>query len=601
MGSMWLDDSDTWSASTKRASTPMSMFYNQNMYAADSDDSNPTPIVQPLKLAPVEKHDVHIDVEALKEGNASLPETWTPTRNEWLIMISLAFISLSTRTDPLPPVVALDASILVTVLPVSPTSPHFRAQEIAHKLNGTSIEAFWAGTSYLLTSAIFQPVIASVSNTFGRQQLLIFSLVLFTVGTILCSVAKDFTILLTGRCIQGIGGGGIITLTQVIFCDIVPLRLRPKYFPLVLGSWSIGSIIGPVLGGLLTEKASWRWCFHINYPFCGVGLVVAIVFVRLNRVAELTLAQKMRQTDWSGAYVFVGGMTSLLVGLSWGGVQYPWSSAATLAPIVAGLVALVGFGLWQRVAKHSLLPMSIFYNWSAIAAFYCALINGLILFTALYYIPFYFMSVRRKTPTEAGRDTLPALCLLIPGSIVVSILTSKLGTFRWAIWAGWFITTLACGLQLLFDIDTAMSVLYVVPALIGIGTGMVLTSVNVGIQAISKPEDCAMAASMYGFFRSLGMPLGVALAGTIFQNAMSSHLSDLGLPTEIAHDSERWVYILRELADGAKKTAILESYVEGFRYVYIGMTAAAGSALVVSFVIRKFSMDKVLSAQFTAR
>lgn len=503
--------------------------------------------------------------------------------------------------------VALDASILVTVLPT-----------IAHSLHGTSVEAFWAGTSYLLTSAIFQPVIASVSNVFGRQQILILSLILFTVGTMLCSIAHNFTVLLTGRCIQGVGGGGIITLTQVIFCDIVPLRLRPKYFPLVLGSWSCGSICGPVIGGLLTEKASWRWCFHINYPFCGIGILIAVAFVRLNRVAELTFAQKIRETDWSGGAVFVGGMTSLLVGLSWGGIQHPWSSAATLGPIIAGLLALVGFVLWQRIAKHSLLPMSIFYNWSAIAAFYCALVNGLIvsylrrserptlikppqLFTALYYIPFYFMSVRRKTPTEAGRDTLPAMCLLIPGSIVVSILTSKLGTFRWAIWAGWFVTTLACGLQMLFDIHTSSSVIFVVLALIGIGTGMVLTSVNVGVQAISRPEDCAMAASMYGFFRSLGMPLGVALAGSIFQNAMSGHLADHNLPTEIAHDSERWVYILREMANGAKKTAILESYVQGFHYVFIVMTAAAGSALLVSLVIRKFSMDKVLSTQFTAR
>jgi fucose permease len=209
------------------------------------------------------------------------------------------------------------------------------------------------------------------------------------------------------------------------------------------------------------------------------------------------------------------------------------------------------------------------------------------------------MSVQGKSSTNAGKDTLPALCLLIPGSIVVSILTSRLGRFRWAIWAGWFVTTLACGLQLLFGIHTNTHVLYGVLAVLGIGTGMVLTSVNVGIQAISKPEDCAMAASMYGFFRSLGMPLGVALSGSIFQNAMSGHLKELGLPTEIAHDSERWVYVLRTMANDEKKTAILESYMQGFHYVF--MTAVAGSALVVSFAIKKFSMNKRLSAQFTAR
>jgi MFS family permease len=208
--------------------------------------------------------------------------------------------------------------------------------------------------------------------------LLVISLLFFTIGTILCAVSKEFTMMLTGRCIQGVGGGGIITLTQVIFCDIVPLRQRPKYFPLVLGAWSVGSILGPVIGGILTEHASWRWCFHINYPFCGIGLIVAVVFVRLNSVAELTLFQKLKQTDWIGAAIFVGGMTSFLVGLSWGGVQHPWKSAATLAPIIVGLFALVVFVWWQRFARpHSLLPISIFCNWSAVAAFYCALVNGL--------------------------------------------------------------------------------------------------------------------------------------------------------------------------------------------------------------------------------
>lgn len=122
------------------------------------------------------------------------------------------------------------------------------------------------------------------------------------------------------------------------------------------------------------------------------------------------------------------------------------------------------------------------------------------------------MSVRATTSTDAGVALFPAVCLLIPGSVVVSVLTARLGRFRWAIWGGWAVTTLACGLLILFDIHSSKAVLAVVLAIFGIGTGMVLTSVNVGIQAISKPENCAMAASMYGFFRSLGMPLGVAVS-----------------------------------------------------------------------------------------
>ena len=250
---------------------------------------------------------------------------------------------------------------------------------IAQKLNGTAAEAFWTGTSYLLTSAIFQPVIASISAVFGRQQLLITSLLFFTIGTILCSVADNFTTLLGGRCIQGIGGGGIVTLTQVIFCDIVPLRQRPKYFSMVLGCWSIGSIVGPVVGGKLVESTSWRWAFHINYPFCAIGFVVAIFFVQLDAVAKLTLQEKLKRVDWLGAVLFVGSMTSLLIGISWGGIQHPWDSSATLAPIIVGLVGTVVFVFWEFYRKdHTLLPLAVFGSWSAIAAFYNSLVNGLL-------------------------------------------------------------------------------------------------------------------------------------------------------------------------------------------------------------------------------
>ncbi|KAF2729587.1 MFS general substrate transporter [Polyplosphaeria fusca] len=521
------------------------------------------------------------DEEALSKKSAE--ELWKPQKKEMLIMVSLSLIAL---------MVALDATILVTVLP-----------DIAKALNGSSVEAFWAGTSYLLTSAIFQPVIASISQVFGRQQLLLVSLFFFTLGTILCAVAQNFPVLLGGRSIQGIGGGGIITLSQVIFCDIVPLRQRPKYFSMVLGAWSIGSIIGPVIGGVLTEHTTWRWVFYINFPFCFLGFILAIFFVRLNAVSKLTLKEKLGKTDWIGALLFIGGATSFLVGLSWGGVQYPWDSAQTLAPILVGAFGIVSFVIWLNYKRtDTLLPLSIFYCTSALAAFYCALINGLLLFTGLYYVPFYFLSVRGESSTQAGINLFPAMVFLIPGSIVVAVLTARLGRFRWAIWIGWVITTFGAGFFMLFDLQTATAVWAVALAVFGIGSGMVLTSVNVGIQAISKVEDCAMAASMYGFMRSLGMPIGVALSGTIFQNAMSSKLTSLGLPSEIAHDSEQYIFVLRTMSPtDPTRIAALQAYLHGFDTVWIFMTAVAGSALLVGLLIKKFDMEKPLVSQFTAR
>lgn len=200
------------------------------------------------------------------------------------------------------------------------------------------------------------------------------SLVLFTFGTALCAVAHDFTVMLIGRCVQGVGGGGIIAMTQVIFCDMVPLRQQPRYFSMVLASWSVGSIIGPVVGGSLVETASWRWCFYINFPFCFLGLVAAEFFIR---DSDFSFQARPRRMDWFGALLFVSSLTSLLVGISSGGTQYPWTSAATLAPTIIGALGCAAFVAWQMHARpNSLLPTSLFCNASAIAAFYCALVNG---------------------------------------------------------------------------------------------------------------------------------------------------------------------------------------------------------------------------------
>ncbi|KAH7130418.1 major facilitator superfamily-domain-containing protein [Dendryphion nanum] len=561
--------------------TPKDLEFEFNLFKTQLDSptsqaSPKSPIQTPFTS--LEKIDNELRAFVVVE---TLP-AWSPTRQEWFIMVSLSIISL---------MVALDTTILVGVLP-----------SMAADLGGSSVDTFWTGTSYLLTSAVFQPVIASISETLGRQQLLLFSLFLFTIGSAMCGFAPSFQVMLGGRCIQGVGGGGIITLTQVIFCDIVPLRQRPTYFAMVLGTWSIGTILGPVIGGLITENTSWRWVFWINFPFCGLGLILAIVFVKLNSMAKLTLIEKLKRTDWIGAVLFIGGVTSALIGISWAGTQYSWTSPQVLVPLIIGLVTVVAFVFWERhVAPHSLLPISIFYCSSALAAFYCAFANGLVLLVALYYFPFYAMSVRGATAIKAGIDFFPCLFLCLPGSVMVAALTTRLGRFRWAIWIGWVIITIGSGLFILFDTNLKKPVMIAAQAVLGIGVGMVLTSVNVGVQAISKEEDSAMSASMYGFMRSLGMPVGIALGGTIFQNAMSAKLDSFHMPTSIAHDSESYVYELRRMTDGIEKTNILESYAHGFRGVFIFMTAVAGSGLLASLFIKKFNMNKALVSKYSAR
>ncbi|KAK4675308.1 hypothetical protein QC764_503190 [Podospora pseudoanserina] len=505
---------------------------------------------------------------------------WKPGKQEYAVMITLAIISL---------MVALDATILVSVLPT-----------LAIDLGGTATDAFWAGTSYLLSCAVCQPFIAALSDIFGRKEMLIFSVLFFTLGTVLCApIAKNFTVFFAGRSVQGIGGGGIITMGQVIFADIVPLRQRPKYFSLVLAAWALGSVLGPLIGGLFVEKAFWSWCFYINLPFCALGLVLIPCYVKLT-TQRTSLRSKLARVDWLGGFLFIGGLTSFLVGMSWGGVQFEWSSAQVIAPMVVGVLSVAMSVVWESYgAREPFLRPQLFCSGSALAAYACALFQGFILFCALYYVPFYFTAVRFEKPTQSGLDIFPVTCLLLPGSIVVSLISSRTGHYRWAIWSGWAITAIGCGLLHFFDTDTPTPVWAVILAVFGIGHGILLTSVNVGIQAISRVEDAGRAAAMYAFMRTMGMSIGVAVGGTVFQNLMVKKLDELGMPEEIAHDSEAFVVQMAAMdPTDPVRIGALEAYVAGFHGVYWTITGASVAAFLISLFMKRHSMDKMLATKF---
>ncbi|KAK4143460.1 major facilitator superfamily domain-containing protein [Dichotomopilus funicola] len=518
----------------------------------------------------------------MEKGLVQEPE-WKPGKQEYAVMLTLAVISL---------MVALDATILVSVLPT-----------LAVDLQGTATDAFWAGTSYLLTCAVCQPFIAALSDIFGRKEMLLVSIVLFTLGTIICApVAKTFAVLFVGRSIQGIGGGGIITMGQVIFADIVPLRQRPKYFSLVMAAWALGSVLGPFVGGLFVEHATWGWCFYINLPFCAIGLVLVPIYVKLS-TAKSSLVSKLGRVDWIGGFFFIGGLTSFLIGISWAGVQYAWNSAATIAPMVVGVVSIVIAIFWEIYgAQEPFLRPSLFHSASAIATYSCALFQGFILFCALYYLPFYFTAIKFASPTITGLNIFPITFFLLPGSIVISLITTRIGRYRWAIWMGWAITAVSGGLLVLLDESTPTRIWAVIFAVFGIGNGMVLTSVNIGVQAVSRVEDAARAAAMYAFMRTLGMSLGVAVGGTVFQNVMSSKLHELGLPEEISHNSEAFVQVMAALSptDPVRTGAIL-AYIAGFHGVYWALTSAAIASFFISLIIKRHSMDKSLESNYTLR
>ncbi|KAJ5966865.1 hypothetical protein N7501_003113 [Penicillium viridicatum] len=489
-------------------------------------------------------------------------------------------------------------SVLTLMAALDGTSLSVALPEIAKELNGTAIEAFWSGTSFLLCSTVFQPSFASFSNIFGRRPMIMISLIFFCVGAIIAAIANNFTYMLIGRSIQGVGGGGIISLSEVIITDLVPLRWRGQYFGILSAMWSVGSVTGPILGGGFSENVSWRWIFYINFPFIGVGGILVILFLNL-RLAPSSLVEKLRRIDYFGTVLFVGSMSSFLIPLSWGGISYDWNSWHTLVPLCVGGVGLIIFGFYETYfATDPIVPPVIFQNRTAVASFIGSVLQGLILWCALYYLPLYYEAVKEYSPIISGVALFPETFTVAPSGMVAGILITVTGSYRWAIWLGWTFSTVGLGLMCLIKVDTSMVgwiFLNIVP---GLGLGILFPSLGYAVQASADPENLAIAVAMFSFFRALGQAIGVAVGGVVFQNRMFTNISRYSALAPMAEayskDAAGLVQVIKAMADGADKANLKEAYTDSLRTVWIVCCGVSAVAMVISFLTEHYDLDRAL-------
>lgn len=497
----------------------------------------------------------------------------------------MAFAALAVLTL----MVALDGTSISVALPV-----------IARKLHGTAIEAFWAGTSFLLAATVFQPNFASFSHIFGRMPVIMVSIALFFVGVMMAALSNSFGLLLAGRTIQGIGGGGIMAMTEIVITDIVPLRWRGQWAGIIAGMWSIGSVSGPIVGGAFAQ-VQWRWIFWLNLPFIGIGAVMVPLFLRLNVIPQ-SIAAKLRRVDWIGSVIFIGSMTSLLIPLTWGGVMYSWSSWRTLVPLLVGAVGLIGFCFFEAyLAPEPLLRLSVFSNRTANIAFFTTTIHGMILWSLLYYQPLYFEAVQGYTPVISGVALFPATFTVAPMAVVTGLLITKTAAYRWAIWAGWTISVLGLGLLTLLKVDTTIPQWVFIDLVSGVGLGILFPALQFQLQAASSGKDMAFAVAMFVFFRSFGQALGVAIGGVIFQNQMVKNLQRYpayaARAADLAKDAAALVEIINDTAAGQGKRDLRTAYTDSLRTVYIVMAALAAVCLVASLFIKAYDLNVGLETE----
>ena len=424
------------------------------------------------------------------------------------------------------------------------------------------------------------------------------ALAFFLVGSTVAATANNFGQLLVGRSIQGIGGGGVIALTEIIVTDLVPLRLRGQWFGVISGMWSIGSVTGPIIGGVFSQKVSWRWIFYINLPFIVVGSAMVLLFLKLNFLPS-SLASKLRRVDWIGTVLFIGSATSFLIPLTWGGVQYAWTSWRTLVPLIVGVIGLTVFVLYEAyLAPEPLLRLSIFSNRSARIAYTIDVLHGLILWCLLYYMPLYYEAVKGYSPILAGVALFPDSFTVAPLAVVTGIIITVTGKYKWAVISGWVIATLGTGLIILLDVDTSVPAWIFITLVSGVGLGILFPSMQFALQAASTNKDLAFAVAMFSFFRAFGQAIGVAIGGVIFQNQMEKKL--LAYPrfaaqaSDLAKNAAALVQIIRETPAGQDKHDLQLAYVQSLRTIMIVLCALSGVALVISFFIKSYDLNRAL-------
>lgn len=324
-----------------------------------------------------------------------------------------------------------------------------------------------------------------------------------------------------------------------------------------------------------------------------------LLFLNLNFIPT-SLVEKLRRIDYIGTVLFVGSLSSFLIPLTWGGVLYPWSSWRTLVPLIIGAVGLAIFVFYEYYfASDPIIPPAIFQNRTATVSFIETVLQGLILWCALYYLPLYYEAVKGYSPILAGVALFPQSFTVAPSAMVVGILVTITGRYRWAIWLGWALSTLGLGLLCYIQVDTSIPAWIFLNLVGGLGLGVLFPSLGFAIQASAAPENLAIAVGMFSFFRALGQAIGVAIGGVVFQNQMYKNLLNYPglapMAEAFSRDAAGLVQIIQGMPDGPQKLHLREAYTDSLRIVWAVCCAISGAALLMSLLTESYDLNTGLT------
>lgn len=310
--------------------------------------------------------------------------------------------------------------------------------------------------------------------------------------------------------------------------------------------------------------------------------------------------------DWIGAVAFIITTTCVLLPLTWGGVQFPWSAWQTLVPLILGTVGLIAFGLYEwRVPAEPIFPLASLHNYNLSYSLFASCINAIIVYAALYFLPFYFEVVHGYTPVLAGVALFPATLTVAPMAVVAGLIITKTNDFRVLTWVGWIATTVGSGVCVLMDVHTSVPQWFFMTLATGAGLGLLYTSLAILNQAAASRQLMIFAISTFVFARMLGQTLGVGLSGLIFQNQMRANLLKSAAVSsqadELSQDASSLVIKIAGMPAGEEKSELVQAYADSLKVVWAVMCVLSGLAFVASLFVKKVSLTRKHETEYGPR
>ena len=403
-------------------------------------------------------------------------------------------------------VAALEATVVGTAMPT-----------VIASLGGLSHYS-WVFSAYIVTSTVTVPVWGKLSDLYGRRLLYQIGIGVFIVGSMLSGMATSMPELIIFRAIQGLGAGALIPLGMTIIGDTFTLEERTKMQAFFSGVWGLSSIIGPVIGGFITDQLSWRWVFYINLP---IGIVTALIIGFSLKEPKRT---QKPSVDYAGAALLMLAISLLMLAMVEGGASLATLFSVENLLLIAAAVFLLAVFFWiEKRAPDPIIPFDLFRNRTVAVAVGAGFLSGVAMFGVISFVPLFAQGALGATATQAGSLLTPLMLSWVTFSVIGGRLMLKIG-YRSLTLAGFAVLTLGFGLLAMYDREISRFWLYFDLVIIGAGLGMTMLTLLIAVQQAVERTKLGIATSLNQFSRAIGGAFGVAIMGAFLTASLAAQL-----------------------------------------------------------------------------